>query len=270
MKKILCPIDFSSTADHAVATAAKLAQKTGAQLDLFNVQSALKMTPTEMLTGSAMEMVGKTARLEELSSQISRVYKISCYGNVKASTRSLPHLIAEAGNGYDLLVMGTDGADQTYDAIFGTNSYQVASQSSVPILLLPSNYEYEGFANIVFAMDYFHTLTSPPEQLVKWADLFDARITFLQVMTDEYKHLHEGKLSEAQRLLKRILNEKHQNFKTLYSDHPVEGIADYIKVNECNVLALCFRHHSLLQKILHRNVIKDLSAIIPCPLFIFH
>jgi len=270
MRKILCPVDFSTTADHAVATAAKLAQKTGSQLDLFNVQSALKMSPSELLMGAAVKVAGTTNRLEELTSQISRVYKISCYGYVQPSSRSLPQVISEVGDSYDLLVMGTDGADQTYDAIFGTNSYQVASQSSVPILLLPSDYEYEGFSNIVFAMDYFHHLTSPPEQLIKWTDLFGARLTFLQVMTEEYRHQHDGKVNEAQRLLKRILDKQHQNFKTFYSDRPVEGIIDYIKANECSILALCFRHHSFFEKLLHQNVIKDLCALTPCPLFIFH
>lgn len=39
MKKILCPTDFSETAQNAIAYAAKLAQTTEAMLVLFNVQS---------------------------------------------------------------------------------------------------------------------------------------------------------------------------------------------------------------------------------------
>lgn len=270
MEKILCPTDFSATADKALITAAKLAQKTGAQLELLNVLTIREMTPSELLLGTAPKAAGISDRLNELCSEMSRVYKISCYGTVETSSSSLPQVITEAGNDYDLIVMGTNGADEVYDATFGTNSYQVANQSSVPILLLPSDYEYEDISKVVFAMDYFHELASPPEQLIRWADLFNARITFLQIMTEEYRHRHDGKLSEAQRLLNRILDEKHRNFRTLYADNPIEGIVDYIKGNECDVLALCFRHHSLLGKLFHKSVIKNLCAITPCPLFIFH
>lgn len=270
MKKILCPIDFSDTADRALATAAKLAQECDAQLELLNIHSIHEMTPSELLLGTAMKVATNSSRLEELSNEISRAYKISCYGNAQSSSRSLPQVIVEAENGFDLVVMGTNGSDETFDALFGTNSYQVAKESSVPVLLLPPAYDYEGFSNMVFAMDYFHQLTSPPEQLMKWADLFDAKITVLQIMTEEYRHRHDEKLNEAQVTLKGFLDEKHHNFKTIYSNRPVEGILDYIKVNECDVLALCFRHHSLIQQLFLKNVVKNLCALTPCPLFIFH
>lgn len=269
-RSILCPIDFSTTADHALSTAAKIAQKCGAQLDLFNVHSIREMNPTELLLGSAMTVAATTDQLEEVSKEISRVYKISCYGNVLTSNRSLPAVISEAGKDYDLVVMGTNGADHAYDSMFGTNSYQVAKESSVPVLLLPPYYTYQGFSTMVFAMDYFHELASPPEQLIKWADLLDSKITILQVMTEEFRHHQDEKLSRAQQSIKQFFDEKHHNFKTIYSDRPVEGIVDFMSVNECDVLALCFRHHSLIERLFNKNVVKNLCSLTPCPLFIFH
>lgn len=269
-KSIFCPIDFSATADHAVATAAKLAQKCGAQLDLFSVHSIRDMNPSELLYGSAMRVAAATSQLEELALEISRVYKISCYGDVRSSNRALPQVISDAGSDYDLIVMGTNGADQVYDTVFGTNSYLVAKESSVPVLLLPPNYDYQGFSAMVFAMDYFHEMAAPPEQLIKWADLLEARITLLQIMTEEFRHRYDEKLNRTQLILKQFLDEKHHNFKTIYSDRPVEGIVDFIGTNDCDVLALCFRHHSFMEKLFHKNVVKNLCALAPCPLFIFH
>jgi nucleotide-binding universal stress UspA family protein len=174
------------------------------------------------------------------------------------------------GNNYDLVVMGTNGADHVYDTWFGTNSYLVAKESAVPVLLLPHDYEYSGFTNIVFAMDYFHELVSPPAQLIQWANLLDAKITVLQIMTEEFRHRHDQRLNLAQQHLNLLLENRHKNFKTIYSDDPIEGIRDYIKANDCDMLALCFRHHSLIQNLFHKNVVKNLSAQSPCPLFIFH
>lgn len=269
-KSILCPVDFSATADHAVATAAKLAQKCGAQLDLFNIHSVRDMNPSELLWGSSLKVAATTNQLEALALEISRVYKISCYGNVRTSNHSLPQVISDVGSDYDLIVMGTNGADNVYDTFFGTNSYQVAKESTVPVLLLPPNYEYESLSSMVFAMDYFHELATPPVQLIKWADLLGTRITVLQIMTEEYLHRHDEKLNSDQQIIKQVLDKKHQNFKTIYSDRPIEGITDFISAHACDVLALCFRHHSLMQKLFHKNVVKNLCAITPCPLFIFH
>lgn len=267
---ILCPVDFSILSDHAVAAAAKIAQKCGAQLDLFNVQSSRSLVPSETVLGSNRKQTATFNRLEELSSEVSRVYKITCYANVQTSNRSLPQVISEVGNNYDLVVMGTNGEDQVYDTIFGTNSYQVAKESSSPVLLLPPRYEYQNFSSVIFALDYFHELKSPSKQLIKWADLLDARITLLQIMTGEYRHLDEDQLRRAQQIIKRLLEKKHHNFQTLYSDRPIEGIVDFISVNECDALALCFRHHTLMEKLFHKNVVKDLCALTPCPLFLFH
>ncbi|MBI1767205.1 MAG: universal stress protein [Bacteroidetes bacterium] len=270
MKRILCPVDFSETAYKAAGTAAKLAQKCEAQLNLLNVQSNFETTPAELMWGKKRKVEAVANQLEELSSEISLAYKISCYGNVQSSDLPLSKIISVVGSDYDLVVMGTNGSDQVYDFLFGTNSYRVAKESSVPVLLLPPDYEFEDFSNIVFAADYFHEVTTPPEQLIKWAGLLSARITFLQIMTTEYRHQQEQKLIHIQLSMKQFLADLYHDFKTIYADQPIEGIMDYIKENDCDVLALNFRHHSMIEKLFHKNVLKNLCAITPCPLFLFH
>jgi nucleotide-binding universal stress UspA family protein len=270
MKKILCPVDFSATADHAVAVAAKLAQKIGAQLQLLNVHSIREVTPAELVLGSAMKLAGTSVRLEQLSSEISKVYKISCYSEVQTSNYSLPHAICEIGNNYDLVVMGTNGEDQFYDSLFGTNSYLVAKESSVPVLLLPHDYEYQGFSKMIFALDYFLDMTSPPIQLIKWAELFDTQVTVLQVMEGNYRHRKDEQLQQEQRKLKQLLDNDRYNFKTIYSDQPMEGIMDFINANECDVLALCFRHHSFIKEFFHKDVVKNVASAMPRPLLLLH
>ena len=64
MKKILCPTDFSDTAQNAVAYAAKLAQAMHADLTLLNVQSVFDFTPVEVVRGKDITLAGAAERLE--------------------------------------------------------------------------------------------------------------------------------------------------------------------------------------------------------------
>ncbi len=270
MKRILCPIDFSETAYHAVSTAAKLAQKFGAQLNLVNVQSVLETTPAELLWGKKLKVEAVATQLENLSHEVSLAYKISCYGDVQSSDLSLAKIMSVIASDYDLIVMGTSGLDQAHDYLFGTNSYRVAKESLVPVLLLPTDWELDNFSNIVFAADYFHEVPSQPTQLIKWAEMLNARITFLQIMTKEYGSPQEEKLARIQMLVKQSLAEFYYDFKAIYSDYPIEGITDYLKANGCDVLALNFRNHSMVEKLFHKDVVKNICAMAPCPLFLFH
>jgi len=99
MKKILCPTDFSKTAESAVAYAAKLAQKTGAHLALFNVQSLVDRTPEEAIFGEQMNAQLAYDRLEELSQEVSKVFKISCNGNVATTISGLTKVIETEASG---------------------------------------------------------------------------------------------------------------------------------------------------------------------------
>src|SRR5690349_2271872 len=111
MKKILCPTDFSETAQSAIAYAAKFAQVTHCDLTLLNVQSVFDFTPVEVLRGKRMTIASIAEHLETESRQISKTFKINCYAEVESSSSRLSSVIHDKAKGYDLIVMGSDGAD---------------------------------------------------------------------------------------------------------------------------------------------------------------
>jgi nucleotide-binding universal stress UspA family protein len=271
MKKILCPTDFSETADKAVLYAAKMAQKTGAGLILFHVQSIWNTIPSNLLWGKFITMKAVKEHLDELSLEVSRVYKISCYGEVQTTSLSVCRIIEDTGNHYDLIVMGTDGPDTIYQFFFGSRTFQVARQVKVPVLLLPDGYEFQEIAHVVYASDYLHDPHVPLDQLIQWAESMKAKITILQVMKQPLSKQEEDKLIDAQLTLKKLYAERISlDFAIIYSDNPIEGINSYTSHNECDALAVCARDYTLLEKLFHKSVIRNLSATTQNPLFVFH
>jgi len=269
MKKILCPTDFSDTADKGIAYAAKLCKKIGAELTLLNVQSVFSFPMEEVIKGKYLATKPVRQRLEEQCYQVMDVFKISCLSEVEASNSSLSYLIAQRGKDFDLIVMGTNGVDDYYQFFFGSRSYSVAKESSVPVLLIPSDCSYQDISILVFAFDYEREQRLPMKQLITFASLIEAKVTVLQVKKC-YSLEAEVNGKEIQERTKRLYNFSYIVFETIFSDEASESINEYVLKTKADALALCSVQHSLIEAIFNESVIKTLSSKVNYPVFVFH
>jgi nucleotide-binding universal stress UspA family protein len=269
MKKVLCPTDFSDTADQAIAYAAALCKEVGAELTLLNVQSVFSLPTEEVIKGKYLATKEARVKLDEQSYQVMGVFKISCLSEVLASNSSLSDIITQRGKDFDLIVMGTNGADDYYEFFFGSRSYQVAKESSVPVLLIPVGCGYQDISNIVFAFDYEHEQEFPMKQLVNFTNLLKAKITIVQVK-EHYKREAEVNSKQIEERTKMLYNLSDIEFDTIYSDDVSSSIHDYVLKSKADALALCSIQHSIIESIFHKSVIKQLSSTVNYPIFVFH
>src|SRR5688572_31545764 len=120
MKKILCPTDFSNASQNAIAYAAKFAKATQASLTLINVQP----TSTAVLVNEqAQDIISLKGRMEELSREVRQLFKISCESEVLLSSRLLSDSLAERGNDFNMIIMGTHGVENIMEFFAGSNTY---------------------------------------------------------------------------------------------------------------------------------------------------
>jgi nucleotide-binding universal stress UspA family protein len=269
MKNVLCPTDFSQAADHAIAYAAKLCKNLGAELTLLNVQSVFSLPVEEVVKGKYLATEQAREKLDEQSYQVMDVFGISCLSEIEASNSRLSDIIIQRAKDFDLIVMGTNGANDYYEFFFGSGSYQVAKESSVPVLLIPVGCGYQDIANIVFAFDYEHEEYLPLIQLVKFTAAIKARITIMQVK-DHYQREAEVYANQVVERAKRFYNLKDLEFETIFSDDVNTAINSYVLKSKADGLALCSTHHSFIDSLFHKSVIKQLSSFGNYPIFIFH
>ena len=139
MKKILCPIDFSDTAQNGIAYAAKLAKASGSTLTLLNIQpssSPVSAAENELLLNAVAE------RLEELGKEVRSFFKISCDAEILQSGGLLSDAIAHRGDDYSMIVMGTHGVENLIEFFRGSNTYNAIRRSKIPVLLVPRDIIY--------------------------------------------------------------------------------------------------------------------------------
>jgi len=271
MKRIICPTDFSATAQNAVVYAAKLAHAVGAELTLFNVQSLFELTPEEMLHGKALAIQAVHEQLEDQCREVRRVFKISCYADIQPSTRSMTKVISTRASDFDLIVMGTNGVDDVYQFFAGTNTYHVIRQVSVPVLLVPDGVGYTEISRVVYAFDYLKQRKLPLDQLLPLVEQLNSELSVVQVLEEAYSLEVEKDLKELQLYCRKQLQDKVKfGFDTIHSNELAGSINSYVLRTDADMLALCTLHHNFIEKLFHKSVIKVISGIASYPVFIFH
>ncbi|MFZ6012545.1 MAG: universal stress protein [Bacteroidota bacterium] len=271
MKKILCPTDFSDAAHDAIAYAAKLAKAIGASVTLLHVKSIFDFSLAEITRSKSGSIVDVGERLEEQSKEVSRTFKISCDSEVVSKLAKLSTVIRDAARKYDLIVMGSNGAEDLYQFFSGSNTYNAIVKSETPLLLIPEGYTYCEIKSMVYAYDYLRERNLPLTRLVPFIKAVNCRLTVLQVMEEAYSKDAEDDLKELQFIIRNFYGDDlNYEYDTIRSSEVSLSINSYILRNQPDVLALCSVHRNLIQSIFHKSIIKNISAISNYPVYIFH
>ena len=271
MKKILCPTDFSETAQNAISYAAKLAQATECDLTLLNVQSVFDLIPAQVIRGKEMTAAGAAERLEAQSRQVSKSFKINCYAEVESSSSRLSTVIDHEAEDYDLIVMGSDGADDLYQYYTGTNTYNAIVKTKTPLLLIPSGCSYSAIKSMVYAFDFLKERNIPFARLVPILRALKCELTILQVLNEPYGGAAEENLKELQFLIRNLYgHDLTFRFDSIHSPDIIQSIDTYVFQNQADALALCSVDRPMLQRLFHKSVIKNITAFCSYPVLVFH
>lgn len=269
MKKILCPTDFSKPGENGVAYAAKLAQKLGASLHMLHVHLLSELTPEEAILGAGINDDLVRQRLDQACVEVSRVFKISCYAEAPGSGMSLAREISRAADGFDMIVMGTNGEDGLAQDFFGSNTYRVVRNTDIPLLMVPEQCSYSDIRHVIFAYDYWRNDNLPAGNIINLAKRLGARLTIVQVM-ETYSRDAEVELQAQQKMIADIYaGEINISFEVLYDEDIGESINQFVIRAGADMLAMRF-HPGKLQRLFSAGIVRRLTTETAYPLLIVH
>ncbi|MDI1355207.1 MAG: universal stress protein [bacterium] len=158
IKKIICPTDFSKAADNGVGYAANFAQVLGAELMLVNLQrlfpAAAAVSMAEGMTSNVRENALLISdRLNSRSSNLHKMFDISVAAEVELTSESLAEILSTP-TGNAMIIMGSNGADDLFQRIFGSTTYRVIKSTKSPVLMIPEHVSFGSIQKIVMAWDY--------------------------------------------------------------------------------------------------------------------
>lgn len=153
MYTVYCPTDFSAGAKSAADFAVLLAKAWSAPLILIHAYEAPmadEMGISRFLADiRQLSMDSLKAEEERLEGHFVQVRFDAVYGTIDSVLASL----TEENSAHSIVVMATQGANDSVEAFFGTNAVSVMQRLSCPVWVIPPHARIEKPRKIVVAVD---------------------------------------------------------------------------------------------------------------------
>ncbi len=251
MKRILVPVDFSSTAENALNYAIEFAATVGGKLTLLHTYEVVNSTGAFMsvesyIKSDAARQVLSFAKKVEQKLGSSNVDTKIIKGDFLSVTTNLSKQLD-----YDLLIMGTEGANNLLENLLGTHTSEVVSKIDRTIIVVPDEFEYRPIKNIVLAADQHNVvLTTILKPLLEVAKAYDAMVRVYHIDTGEEDTGIDVKIESG---LDQVNHSFHYE---LNGGDLSENIDQFVEDYQAELLCLIRRNRSFWEQLFHSSTTR--------------
>jgi len=280
METIVCPTDFSAVSENAVRYADELAQRMNSRLVLFHTIGGPAVaedlsSPDEPFGGPAREaglhqeqenkLQALKTRLQQTDwgMPISYLTKIS-YGLLQDTLPGLARQVQA-----DLVVVGYQAPAGLQKIFRGSAAAGLIQKLSCPVLVVPAEASFKPLHKIVFATDLAGEPFTEVAFVSKLAGLFDAELLFVHVLTEPKQKTRAQALAALEKLHKRLAY-KNASFSTETNPHVAEGINQFTRRHQADMLVMGFHPRNLLQELFISAHRPGLAYPAFLPLLVIH
>ncbi len=278
MQTILIPTDFSETAMHAALYAIEMAKQTGVQkIILLNTY-----TNSNVVVGDPLVPVLEVFTLKELekaSEEGLLAFKFFLqYAIPPSVTIETIHEYGFLANTIqtvckehkvDLIVMGISGAGNFQENFIGSNTIDVAKETTVPVIIVPNKANIHQIKRIAIATDFKDVSeTTPFTVMRKILDETGAKVFILNVDHNE-REFNDDTLYE--RMLMETFLEKYNPTINLI-DNPdfIDGINYFVQTENIDMVIIIPKKHGLFESLFKRSHTKMLAFHTNVPILVVH
>lgn len=276
VKNILLPTDFSENSLNAIKYGIRLFDTEAAVFYLLNTYTPvlydsdyILYSPTSSLSLDEMYEKKSTKGLEQVKDRLQREMSNDLHTfNTISSFNSLNEEIKTQvkKKNIELVIMGTQGATGAAQILFGTNTVHAIKRVTCPLLVIPSGCEFKAPQNILFPTDFQINYTKIHLKLLKQlAKKFNSTISILHVLFEE--PLQEDQ-ENSKEILSEYLEELNHRFCFLERITVPEGIYEFQKVHQTELLVMISNKHSFFENLLFRPVINEIGFKIKIPFLV--
>jgi nucleotide-binding universal stress UspA family protein len=289
LRRIIAPVDMSSGAENALVFACRLAHLFQASLEVVYCMDSIfegsVPSPSGVLANYRNTM---HQELDDFVHTLADREKLDCSTpeHLSHAPNEMPYntvagirthiafgfaedVLIDLSRNTDMLVMGTLGKSGITRKLFGSVSIAVSKNAHCPVLLVPPQAQFRGFANILYASN-FESLDAPTiKQTVAFTRRFNSQLHFV----------HVGPAGEpAVELEKKLFEinyvyadpEMPFIFSKVVSDDVVEGLHQYAFEHRVDLFVFVTHHRSFWDNLMHHSVSKDMLLHTGIPILLIH
>ena len=270
MKTYVIPTDFSAAANNAVEYGAKLAKKTNGQLQLINI----KLTdPDGLVVEPENFSYNRTTPdiLDDMSNTIRDTFAVPCSYMVDRTDVIFEKSIERLTKENDLIVMGTNGADDLFQYFFGSNTYHVIENVKCPVLVVPENSNYKPIKKVVYAWDYKPANKTAFLQMYFLLKAFNPEIVLLHISrkdTEVSNDVFQAIKGDIEMLGNELTNIKFDRIIWENQDDFADKMIEYISDTGADILSVAHYERAFFQRIFRGNIIRKLTDTLDYPLLV--
>lgn len=249
IKKILVPIDYSDCSVNALQYAAELANYFEANMMLLHALDSWHINEElikKLKDGHYQNLSNEIANITALANKMT---------DIVISEKSPQKAIAEAVELYDvdLVVMGTLGADDLFDKVMGSLTYNIMVNSNVPVLAIPNEYRFYPYDKIGLAVDYKEVMQPEAINLLKeFAFAFQSKLEVFHIEQanqpeEVLAHYEESKLDVF------FGDIEHVYKKTTSTRSIDKALENYLTMNQPDLLVMLPRKHGFLERLTQKS-----------------
>jgi nucleotide-binding universal stress UspA family protein len=278
MKTILVPTDFSATAKNAARYAIELAKQTKAEkIILYNVfQTGFNVIADPMIPAlGALDLEaikeGSIEALANFKKELSDLAGDKISLETVSEFALLTDGIIELSKAekVDLIVMGITGGGALQENLFGSNTINVAKNTTVPVLIVPQKATFTKFEKILLACDFRKVVESTPVgPIKKLLDQTKAKLFVLHIDNSKKENATDVKFESL--MLDTLLEGYQPEYH--FADDPdfTEGINEFVVEKDIDLVITIPKKHDLFDSIFKRSHTKMLAFHSHVPLMVIH
>lgn len=278
MKKILVPTDFSTYANKAVAYAAELARKGGAEIVLMH---ACELLDVQFSSHKAAIREHNRTQVEELTRRLAIAKEsVEQLGAATVSTRlykgPVVDSVLEAARSYrpGLIVMGTLGQTGLRRKLLGSKVSEVINRSTVPVLTVPHTYELSEPKKILLAIDELPEgtrLLKPVFELAGWFGAHVEAMVFTQEEAEAVEVLaHTRNTRFIEQALKRSFKNVALEAQQVVGSAFLDTLRLHIAQKDIDLVAMITRKRTAIDNLFNPSLTRKMSYQSPVPLLSLH
>jgi nucleotide-binding universal stress UspA family protein len=274
MKTILCPTDFSATAENAIRFALELNKTIKAEIVLFHayvvpVTTAEVVVPIDFSIIKDLEMDLEKLKdkwLSEFPGQFITTKVTNCFSDIS-------HEIQKVANEFEaeLVIMGTKGASGLQELLIGSNAGNTIESINIPILTIPYLATFEGIRKVLFATNFERHDHENVEGAAFLSQFFGSELILLHVTPDldkePFKYNEVTQFTESIKKSTGYINIRSRIVENL---DITEGIIHYAEEIKADIIGMTVRNRSFFERLFERSHTKQMAFHTHIPLLSFH
>ncbi len=277
MKNILLPTDFSDNAQNAIDYAMQFYKNESCTFYILNVQKVSNYTTDDLMVAPANQSIHEAVisdvkkKLDHIAQKLKETYKDEeYYFQTITDYDVFTDAIKQAIKTYhiDLIIMGTNGATNAIEVVFGSNTLNVIRKIDCPLIAIPQGYKYTSPKSILYVIDYGdHFNDHNIEPLVDTITKHKSSLRILKIREDDTVTVADF---DDKKEMKNFFKDINHTFHSIVNVPTALAINSFVQIMDIDMTALFIQRETFLERFFKGSETSKISYGTKVPLLIMH